>query len=142
MNKAYDADTRKVIKDGSAGNLILSFLMTLAYAATSAVAAMAGREMIEKVSLKIITANIDELTNLSQFTGFRRISQISAIVLMIGLWLCTFMVVWHKLERCETMRSRVKLAALWIGGSVVAFFVFALTLYFTGCGWPQLTGAV
>lgn len=142
MNKVYDDDTRKVIKDGSASNLLTSFLMTLVYAATSAVAAIAGREMIEGVTLKILSSNIDALTNVSQFGGFRRISQISAIVLMVGLWLCTFMVVWHKLERRDGVSARVRYASIWVGGSIVCYFVFALIMYWTGLGWPTLTGSL
>lgn len=134
-----DNDLKRLMERDSLRTTVLSYLMTLVYAAVSAVTAMAGREMIETIALKLIFSQ--ELQSV-QYGGFRRISQITALVLMVGLWLTSFMVVWHRIEREDTLKRRLWIGAVWIASAVVGYLVFGLIQLAVVGYWPHLTGAV
>lgn len=134
-----DNDLKRLMERDSLRTTVLSYLLTLVYAAVSAVTAMAGREMIETIALKLIFSQ--ELQSV-QYGGFRRISQITALVLMVGLWLTSFMVVWHRIEREDTLKRRLWIGAVWIASAVVGYLVFGLIQLAVVGYWPMLTGAV
>ncbi|MGI6239877.1 MAG: hypothetical protein ACOYI5_09665, partial [Christensenellales bacterium] len=69
MNKPMDNDLKRLMERDSLRTTVLSYLLTLVYAAVSAVTAMAGREMIETIALKLIFSQ--ELQSV-QYGGFRR----------------------------------------------------------------------
>lgn len=139
MNKPMDDDVKSLMEQSSLKNTLTAYGMTLAFAAVSAISAMAMREMLETISMKIIFSQQLQTT---QYGGFRRISQIGALTLMVGVWLTTFMIVWHRLEKTKNRKKRVVIGLIWIGSAVAAYFLFALVQYFAVGFWPTLTGAV
>ena len=127
MNKPVDNDElRRMMDENSAKTTVLSYVMTLVYAVAETFACMAGREMIESIAIKIIYS----------------IVQITAIVLMVGIWMSTFMVVWHKIEKAGSLKNRVKVGAVCIGIALAAYLVFCLVQLAAVGYWPTLTGAV
>ena len=134
-----DNDVRRLTEQDSFKTTFISFLMAIIHGAAAAVTCMGGREMIETIGIKVIYSQELEI---SQYGGLKRIVQISAIVLMVGLWISTFMIVWHKIERAGCLEERVRLGVKWIAGAIVLFAVCAVLQYFVVGYWPTLTGAV
>ena len=91
-------EIREMMEKESPKNIVVSFLLAMVFGVAAAVAAMAFRETFEDIALKIIIGASSDL-EASQTIGFRRLSQISAIVIMLGGWMTAFMVVWSKLEK-------------------------------------------
>lgn len=139
MKKVEDAELRRLMDQNSIKSTVISYLLTIAYAVVAAFACMAMREMLESVAMKIIYGSQLE-TN--QYIGFKRIAQIVAIALMVGSWALTFMVVWHKIEKADGLRARLKTGVYWIIGAAVAFCVFGLIQLAVVGYWPTLTGSV
>lgn len=139
MNKPVDADVRKMMEENSIRTTVVSYLMTLVYAVAGALAAMAGREMIEKIAMKLIYTQEMEV---SQYSGFRRISQISALVLMIGLWITSFMLAWHKIEKAGSLKKRIQIGLCWIIGALALYAIFGVVQYLVVGFWPTLSGSV
>ena len=141
MNKPVDnAELRRMMDENSAKTTVLSYVMTLVYAVAEPFACMAGREMIESIAIKIIYSM--NMINVSMYGGWKRIVQITAIVLMVGIWMSTFMVVWHKIEKAGSLKNRVKVGAVCIGIALAAYLVFCLVQLAAVGYWPTLTGAV
>jgi sterol desaturase/sphingolipid hydroxylase (fatty acid hydroxylase superfamily) len=134
-----DEDIKKLMEQTSLKNTLAAYGMTLAFAAVSAVSAMALREMIERITLKVI---IGMDLQSAQYIGFRHLSTIGGLVLMVGVWLIGFMVAWHYLEKTRTIRGRIRNGLIWIAGAVAAYFLFATVQYYVVGYWPTLTGAV
>ena len=139
MKKVEDADLRRLMEKDSIKNTVAAYLMTILYAVVAAFACMALREMIETVSLKIVYSFELEA---AQYHGFKRISQIVAIVLMIASWALTFMIAWHKIEKAEGIKEKIKQGVIWAVGAAVMFCVFGLIQLVVVGYWPTLTGAV
>ncbi len=138
MKKNFDEETRKLMGEKRAAETLLSYLVALLYAAVAAVAAMAGREMIEAVARKIVFG-MELQTN--QYSGFMRISTIGGMGLMVILWLGTFLIVWHRVERADSMRGRLLTGTRWIAGAAVLYLIFAVTQLAVAGYWPLLSGA-
>ena len=140
MNKVQENDdVRKLMDENSVKTTVLSYLMTILYGVIAAISAMAGREMLETVAIKIIYGQDLEV---SQYGGLKRIAQISAVVIFVLAWMLSFMVVWHKIERADCLKERIRLGVKWIAGAIVLFAVCAVLQYFVVGYWPTLTGAV
>lgn len=140
MNKVQENDdVRKLMDENSVKTTVLSYLMTILYGVIAAISAMAGREMLETVAIKIIYGQDLEV---SQYGGLKRIAQISAVVIFVLAWMLSFMVVWHKIERAGTLRQRVKVALVWIACAIALYALFGLVQYLFVGYWPTLTGAV
>lgn len=139
MKKVEDAELRRLMEQDSIKNTVISYLLTIGYAVVAAFACMAMREMLETVVMKFVYGAALE-TN--QYAGIRRITQIVAIALMVGSWALTFMLVWHKTEKAEGMKARVKVGACWIACAAAAFCVFGLIQLAVVGYWPTLTGSV
>ena len=92
------------------------------------------------VAIKIIYSM--NMINVSMYGGWKRIVQITAIVLMVGIWMSTFMVVWHKIEKAGSLKRRMKVGAFCIGIALAAYLVFCLVQLAAVGYWPTLTGAV
>jgi hypothetical protein len=138
LKKDLDAETRKLMGEKSVAETLLSYLVALLYAAMAAVAAMAGREMIEAVARKMVSGMELEV---NQYSGIMRISTIGGLALMVILWLGTFLIVWHRVERADSMRGRLLAGARWIVGAVVLYLIFAVTQLAVAGYWPLLSGA-
>ena len=139
MKRVEDADLRRLMEQESIKNTVISYVLTILYAIVAAFACMAMREMIETISMKIISGS-DLMA--AQYGGIRRMTQIAAIVLMVGVWCLTFMLVWHKVEKATYMKNRVKVGLCWIFGAIVMYFVFSFIQLTVVGYWPTLTGAV
>ena len=139
--KENDAVLQRLMDQNSIKTTVISYLLTVVYAVVAAFAAMALREMIETVATKIIAMAADSLS-VNQPGGIRRLVQISAIVLMVALWSLTFMLVWHKEEKSEGLKARLKTGLIWIAGAIACYLVFGMVQYFVVGYWPMLTGAV
>ena len=136
-----DAVIQRLMDQNSIRTTVISYLLTVVYAVVAAIAAMAMREMIETVATKIIAMMADSLS-VNQPGGIRRLVQIRAIVLMVALWSLTFMLGWHKVEKSEGRKARLKTGLIWIAGAIALYLVFGLVQYFVVGYWPMLTGAV
>ena len=135
-------EIREMMEKESPKNIVVSFLLAMVFGVAAAVAAMAFRETFEDIALKIIIGASSDL-EASQTIGFRRLSQISAIVIMLGGWMTAFMVVWSKLEHRKDMKNRIKFGLISIGVALALFAVFCIIHYFVMDGtWPTLSGAV
>lgn len=138
LKKHLDEETRKLMGEKSAAETLLSYLIALLYAATAAVAAMAGREMIEAVARKIVFGMKLEA---NQYSGIMRLSTICGLGLMMIPWLGTFLIVWHRVERADSMRGRFMTGARWVAGAAVLYLIFAVTQLAVAGYWPLLSGA-
>ena len=138
MKKYLDEETRKLMGEKSVAETLLSYLVALLYAAMAAVAAMAGREMIEAVARKMVSGMELEV---NQYSGIMRISTIGGLALMVILWLGTFLIVWHRVERADSIRGRLLTGACWIVGAAVLYLIFAVTQLAVAGYWPLLSGA-
>jgi small-conductance mechanosensitive channel len=141
MKQPMDQDLKTLMDEQSIKTTVISYLMTLVFAAVSAVAAMGGREMIERLMRAFIIKNASEL-QVSQGTGLSHLSTITGLVLMVSIWLGAFMVVWSRTEKAGTLKKRVKVNAIWIGGAACCFLVFLLVTYFVTGQWLTLRGGV
>ena len=140
MNKVQENDdVRKLMDENSVKTTVLSYLMTILYGVIAAISAMAGREMLETVAIKLIYGQSLEIV---QYGGLKRIAQISAVVIFVLAWMLSFMIVWHRIERAGTLKQRVRVALIWIAGAVVLYALFGVVQYLFVGYWPTLTGAV
>lgn len=135
-------EIRDMMEKESPKNIVVSFLLAMVFGVAAALAAMAFRETFEDLALKLII-NMQSSLEATQTTGFRRISQISAIIIMLGGWMTSFMVVWSKLEKRKDMKSRIIFGAKSIAIALALFAIFCLIHYFGMDGtWPTLSGSV
>ncbi len=141
MNEPMDQDIKKLMDENSTKTTVVSFLMTLIFAAVSAFTALAGREMIERLMLKFLYAGNAQL-QVNQTTGLRHLSTIVGLSVMVGVWLSAFMIVWSRTEKAGTLKKRVKVNAIWIGGAAGLFLLFLLVTYFATGQWLSLRGGI
>lgn len=141
MTDPADQDLKKLMDENSIKTTVISYLMTLIFAAVSAVAAMAGREMIERLMREFLFNGSTDL-QVNQTTGLRHLSTIIGLVIMVGLWLAAFMIVWGRTEKAGTLKKRVKVNAIWIGAAAGCFLVFLLVTYFATGNWLTLKGGI
>lgn len=141
MTDPADQDLKKLMDENSIKTTVISYLMTLIFAAVSAVAAMAGREMIERLMREFLFNGSTDL-QVNQTTGLRHLSTIIGLVVMVGLWLAAFMIVWGRTEKAGTLKKRVKVNAIWIGAAAGCFLVFLLVTYFATGNWLTLKGGI
>lgn len=139
FNKNEDADLRRLMEKDSIKSTVISYLLTIAYAVAAAFACMALREMIETVGMKIIYCFELEA---AQYLGFKRIFNIVGLVLMVAVWALTFMITWHRIEKADGMKERIRRGLSWIVAAAAAFAVFGLIQLVVVGYWPTLTGAV
>lgn len=139
MKRVEDAELRRLMERDSLKNTVISYVVTIIYAVVAAFACMAMREMLETVAMKVVYAMEMEAV---QYGGFKRIAQIAALILMVAVWALTFMVVWHKIEKADSIKKRVKIGVCWTVGAAAAFCVFGLIQLAAVGYWPTLTGSV
>lgn len=134
-----DREIQKLIEKESPKNIVVSFVLAMAFGVAAGLAAMAFREMFETCAIKLIySADLQS----AQYGGLKRIAQIVAIVIMLTSWVISFMVVWHKIEKAPSMKDRIKFGVIAIAVCVALFAVFGLVQYLAVGYWPTLTGAV
>ena len=141
MTEPMDQDLKKLMDENSIKTTVISYLMTLIFAAVSAVAAMAGREMIERLMRHFVFGGYAAL-QVNQTTGLRHLSTIIGLAAMVGLWLAAFMIVWSKTEKAGTLKRRVKVNLVWIAVAAACFIAFTLITYFVTGQWITLQGGV
>ncbi len=141
MTEPMDQDLKKLMDQNSIKTTVISYLMTLVFAAVSAVTAMAGREMVERLMREYLFSGSVDL-QVNQTTGLRHLSTIVGLAVMVGLWLAAFMIVWNRTEKAETLKKRVKVNAIWIGAAAGCFLIFLLVTYFATGQWLTLRGGV
>lgn len=141
MTEPMDQDLKKLMDENSIKTTVISYLMTLVFAAVSAITAMAGREMIERIMRDFVFSGNAEL-QVNQTTGLRHLSTIVGLGIMVGAWLAAFMIVWHRTEKAGTLKKRVKINLIWIGAAAGCFLVFLLATYFFTGQWLTLRGGI
>ena len=141
MTEPMDQDLKRLMDQNSIKTTVISYLMTLVFAAVSAVTAMAGREMIERLMREFVFNGNAEL-QVNQTTGLRHLSTILGLVVMVGIWLAAFMIVWNRTEKAATLKKRVKVNIIWVGAAAGCFLVFLLVTYFVTGTWLTLRGGV
>lgn len=141
MTDQTDQDLKKLMDENSVKTTVLSYLMTLVFAAVSALAAMAGREMLERLIREFVYSGTAEL-QVNQKSGLLHLSTIIGFAIMAGVWLAAFMIVWNKTEKAGTLKKRVKVNAIWIGVAAGCFLLFFLVTFVVTGQWPTLQGGV
>jgi len=133
MKNRTDDEARRLTGEKSAGEILLSYGIALAFAAVAALAALAGRETIEAIACRIV---LPMKLEANQYSGFLRLSTIGGLGLMALLWLGAFLIVWHRVERAESMRARLKVGACWTAGATLLCLAFALIQFAVAGDWP------
>lgn len=134
-----DREIHKLIEKESPKNIIVSFVLAMGFGVAAGLAAMAFREMFETSAISLIySADLEA----AQYSGVKRVAQIVAIVIMLTSWVISFMVVWHKIEKADSMKKRIKFGVIGILVALALFALFGLIQYLVVGYWPTLTGAV
>ncbi|MGI6240285.1 MAG: hypothetical protein ACOYI5_11760 [Christensenellales bacterium] len=89
--------------------------------------------MIERVAMKIILGMELEA---NQYSGYWRMAAIGGAVLMVVLWLSTFMIVWYQIERAGELKNRVRVGAKWTLGAFAAYLLFSVVMFVSVGSWP------
>lgn len=135
-----DKEIHRLLEKESPQNIVVSFVLAMAFGITAGLAAMAFREMFQTCATVIIYSS--ELSNVAQYNGLDNIAKIAALLIMLCGWVISFMVVWHKIEKAPSMKARIKFGVIAIAISVALFLVFGLIQYLAVGYWPTLSGSV
>ena len=101
MNK-QNKEIRDLIEKETPKNIVVSFVLAMLFGVAAGLAAIAYGEVILNFALRIIYSS--ELAA-AQYVGFKRISQITSLTTMLMGWVIAFMIVWHKIEKKQSMHS-------------------------------------
>ena len=140
MNMQKNDELRDLFEKESPKNIVVSFLLSMLFGVAAGLAAIAYGETLLRFANELIYGI--EVDNVSQYTGFKRISQIVSLTTMLMGWVIAFMIVWHKIEKMPRMNGRIKYGVTAIVIAVALFGVFELVSYIFLGGWLTLTGGI
>ena len=130
----------EMMEKESPKNIFVSFVLSMAFGVAAGLAAIAYSETLLNLCFKVIYSL--DVENTTQYTGFRRLSQIISLGSMLLFWVVAFMIVWHKIEKAPSMEKRVKYGLVSIAIALALFGVFELICYFMNGSWLSLTGGI
>ena len=140
MNRKEPAEVRDLIEKESPKNIVVSFLLAMLFGVAAGLAAIAYGEVLLSLCIKVIYTL--DVANTSQYTGFRRVSQITSLTTMLMGWVVAFMIVWHQIEKKPRMEQRIKFGVAAIVIALALFGIFELISYFAIGSWLSLNGGI
>lgn len=138
MNK-QNKEIRDLIEKETPKNIVVSFVLAMLFGVAAGLAAIAYGEVILNFALRIIYSS--ELAA-AQYVGFKRISQITSLTTMLMGWVVAFMIVWHKIEKKQSMHGRIRYGVIAIVVALGLFGIFEVINYFAMGDWLSLSGGI
>lgn len=132
-------ELRDLMEKETPKNIVVSFVLAMLFGVAAGLAAIAYGEVILNFALRVIYSSDLEA---AQYVGFKRISQIVSLTTMLMGWVIAFMVVWHKIEKKQSMRERIKYGITAIVIAVALFGIFEVVNYFAMGDWLSLSGGI
>ena len=130
----------EMMEKESPKNIFVSFVLSMAFGIAAGLAAIAYSETLLNLCFNLIYSL--DVENTTQYTGFRRLSQITSLGSMLLFWIIAFMIVWHKIEKAPSMKKRVRFGVTAIIVALALFGIFELVGYSVIGTWLYLTGAI
>ena len=138
MNK-QNKEIRDLIEKETPKNIVVSFVLAMLFGVAAGLAAIAYGEVILNFALRVIYSNDLEA---AQYVGFKRISQITSLTTMLMGWVIAFMIVWHKIEKKQSMHDRIRYGVIAIIVALGLFGIFEVINYFAIGDWLSLSGGI
>lgn len=138
MNK-QNKEIRDLIEKETPKNIVVSFVLAMLFGVAAGLAAIAYGEVILNFALRIIYSSDLEA---AQYVGFKRICQIVSLTTMLMGWVIAFMIVWHKIEKKQSMQERIKYGVVAIVVALGLFGIFEVVNYLVIGEWLYLSGGI
>ena len=121
MKNNYDDEINMLIRRESASRQLAAFLLAAAFGCVSGAAAMKLRGFALLLARLLIYSKELEV---NQYRGFVNMSEIGTIAVLAALWLIIVLAVWHRIDKTDCLRDRLKICAAWSAGAAAVCCIF------------------